>query len=165
MSIWKTLFSFRGRINRVDFWISVLWVVALWCATALARFIPSATMRGLSAAILLIGGLVVWFSAVTRRLHDRDKSAWYLFLFFALPSALQMAFKPHKAGYTTLYLFSGGTGSFIDLLCLVISIWMIVEVGFLPGIAGPNRYGSDTSATSEASVARADTLTRSGQGG
>jgi uncharacterized membrane protein YhaH (DUF805 family) len=149
MSFWKALFSFRGRINRGDFWISVLWVVALWCATALVSFIPIAGVQALLVAIFLLGGLIVWFAAATRRLHDRDKSAWYLFLFIGLPSALQMAFMAHKPGYTTLYLFSGGTGSFVDLVCLAISIWMIVELGFLRGTAGPNQYGPDPSAGSE----------------
>lgn len=148
MSIWNTLFSFRGRINRLDFWISALWAVALWSSIFLLQFVPGVP-AGLVAFVLFIAGLVVWFAAVTRRLHDRDKSAWYNFLFFGFPSVLQ-AFKAHKTGHaTTLYLFSGGTGSFLDLVCLGIGVWMIVELGLLRGTVGPNRYGPDTLAGSE----------------
>ena len=153
MSFLTTLFSFRGRINRVDFWISALWVAALWCAVVFARMIPVAVVGGLLEVGLLVAGLVVWFAAATRRLHDRDKSAWYVLIFFGVPSALQTMFAPHEPGYTMLYLFSGGTGSFLDLICLAIGIWMIVELGFLRGTAGPNQYGPDSSAASEVHTA------------
>jgi uncharacterized membrane protein YhaH (DUF805 family) len=136
----KFLFSFQGRIGRADFWSLLLAVVALLITLAVvANFIPIAFVQ--VPATIALGALafVVWLSATVRRLHDRDKSAWYLLLFFGVPSLLQ-SFRS-RDGSVTLSFFSGGTNSFLDLICLAISIWMIVELGGLPGTAGPNRYG------------------------
>jgi uncharacterized membrane protein YhaH (DUF805 family) len=143
MDTWNFIFSFRGRIARQDFWLLTFVGFAMWFAFAILTLFSLPAVRWVLALILFSSGLAVWLSAATRRLHDRDKSAWYLLLFFGVPSALETAFAPHPKGYTVFVLFSGGTGSFIDLVCLAIGIWMIVELGCLRGTVGPNKYGPD----------------------
>jgi uncharacterized membrane protein YhaH (DUF805 family) len=136
MDIWNFLFSFRGRIGRGDFWLLLAGgVTSLLTASVVATFV---------AVVLWLAGVAIWLSATARRLHDRDKSAWYLLLFFGVPSFLNMwLLSSSPRGEFQLYFFSGGTGSILDFLCLAISIWMIVELGCMRGSIGPNNYGAD----------------------
>ncbi len=78
----------------------------------------------------------LWFLAATttKRLHDRDKNGWWFLLFFAAP--------------TLLGSISSGIDELIgaDLLALVaviLNLWGVVELVFLKGTGGPNRFGSD----------------------
>ena len=144
MDTWNFVFSFRGRITRADFWLLMFVAIAMWIAIVVVTLFAIPVVTWVARLILFICGLAVCLSTATRRLHDRDKSAWYLLLFFGLPSALQTAFAPHPKGNTIFVLISGGTGSFMDLVCLAITIWMIVELGCLPGTVGPNKYGPDS---------------------
>jgi uncharacterized membrane protein YhaH (DUF805 family) len=77
---------------------------------------------------------LVWvgLAVATKRLHDRDKSAWWLLLFYALPAVLG------NVGDA-----AGGIGGMLSLVGVAISIWAMVELGFLRGTPGPNRYGPD----------------------
>jgi uncharacterized membrane protein YhaH (DUF805 family) len=150
MDTWNFLFSFRGRIQRADFWLLAFAALAMWVAILVVVRLMSPATAWISWFIfflrlaLFIAGLAVWFSAATRRLHDRDKSAWYLFLFFGLPSLLQTMFGDHRPGDTVFVLIQGEIGgSFVDFLCLMIGLWMIVELGFLRGIPGPNKYDAE----------------------
>ena len=111
-------------------------------AIIVPRFIPARFAGTLIGLAVLAMTLFMYFTATVRRLHDRDKSAWFLILFFGVPSVLQ-AIRRHDGGAFTLYLFSGGFSSFLDIVCLAISIWMIVELGCLRGSVGANRYGPD----------------------
>jgi len=67
----------------------------------------------------------------TKRLHDRDKSGWWLLAFCALPVALSYINDVESTGLPQLF----------QLAKLVFSIWGFVELGCLQGTAGPNRFG------------------------
>jgi uncharacterized membrane protein YhaH (DUF805 family) len=67
----------------------------------------------------------------TKRLHDRDKSGWWLVLFYPVPPML------NGLGKMT------GVPLIFGLASLAVSIWALVELGFLRGTSGPNEYGSD----------------------
>ncbi|MYD50878.1 MAG: DUF805 domain-containing protein [Dehalococcoidia bacterium] len=106
----STLLSFEGRINRSTFWLrGVLPLVGLsivsWIALA---FLPVSTVGGivtLIVAFLLFG---MWLAPTVKRLHDRDKSMWWLLIWF---------------------------------IPIVGQLWLFIEVGFLEGTPGANRYG------------------------
>ena len=81
--------------------------------------------------------VVSWISAFAvgvKRLHDRDKSGWWILLFYLAPSVLGSIANTSEQPLAGFIL---GVGSF------VISIWALVELGFLRGTVGPNRYGPD----------------------
>ena len=108
MDIWRFLFNFRGRIQRLEFLTLTLASVALGAITlGLFISIPHSALSSVITILLLLAIIVMWFSAVVRRLHDRDKSAWFLLLFFGLPSLLQSIFGSHKYGDTVFILFQG----------------------------------------------------------
>jgi Protein of unknown function (DUF805) len=68
-----------------------------------------------------------------KRLHDRDKSAWWLLVFYAAPGILSTAGnRLEDVGFIILHVIS-----------FAISVWAFVELGCLRGTPGPNRYGPD----------------------
>lgn len=79
-------------------------------------------------------------SITTERLHDRDKSAWWLVVFYLVPGVLgQLA----KTAW-----FAGATGAVLHyilaLASFALTIWGFVEIGCLRGTAGSNTYGPDS---------------------
>jgi uncharacterized membrane protein YhaH (DUF805 family) len=130
---WVTLlFSASGRINRAKYWIVHLVYIPL---TAIA-FLLLFSVRGNFPYFVLGAVYLACFYSITvaaiKRLHDRDKSGWWILFFWILPSVL--------AGYR--FLTAEAMGSNIAwFVGLIITLWFYVEVGCLPGTSGPNRFG------------------------
>jgi uncharacterized membrane protein YhaH (DUF805 family) len=82
-----------------------------------------------------------------KRLHDRDRSAWWLLLFYMGPALVALA------GGALLWSAFGSFGDARDValfllrLCLLggfaLGIWGLVEIGFRRGTKGYNRFGAD----------------------
>jgi uncharacterized membrane protein YhaH (DUF805 family) len=132
------LFSFRGRLDRVGYWRSGL-LLSLLIALVWAgmMFATMASPLGPLAA-LLFGPILVASSAVTtRRLHDRGKSIWWL---LAVAVGAGACF-----GLAQLLAAWGDANAkfalALMLLGLGLLVWAHVEIGFLRGSAGPNRFG------------------------
>jgi uncharacterized membrane protein YhaH (DUF805 family) len=79
--------------------------------------------------------LWVFFATSVKRLHDRDKSGWWLIPFFALPS-LYNHFAAWLPDVFVLDLL-------LALSIFVFLIWGFVELYFLRGSRKTNRFGSD----------------------
>lgn len=139
-------FSTTGRIDRSTYWLkgvlllNVIWGV-IWIAIITA--LVSTDIRGGRARtslmddilwdpedflLLILFGVMLlaiycWnnFAVAVKRLHDRDKSAWWLVLWWAV----------------------GGIGSAVTfgIAGIVVGIWMFIELGCLAGTPGPNNYG------------------------
>ena len=105
------LLSFKGRMNRSDFWIKgiLMFLLPLYIfAYAVA------SKRGITAAyISLVIGAWPSYALNIKRLHDLDQSGSLLFK------------------------------CFIPFTGLFYSIWICVNVPFIRGTVGPNRYGED----------------------
>jgi uncharacterized membrane protein YhaH (DUF805 family) len=92
-----------------------------------------ALLCGTIGPILVIS---TWcFVAISiKRLHDRNKSAWWMVLFFIVPTLLD------KLGDW----LNDPTATFIfGAIGLGLSIWSFVEIFCLKGTRGPNGLGSD----------------------
>jgi uncharacterized membrane protein YhaH (DUF805 family) len=74
----KTCFTkyvdFNGRASRSEFW----WFVLFQVLVSVALSMVSQTVSGLFSLAVLLPGLGV----AARRLHDTDKSGWFLLLSF-----------------------------------------------------------------------------------
>src|SRR4051812_25127638 len=86
---WGSLFfTFSGRISRAKYWIAVLVFLAIYLACAALEFVTESmavqAVSGMVTIVLLISGAAVG----VKRLHDRNKSGWYLLLFYVLPATL-----------------------------------------------------------------------------
>jgi uncharacterized membrane protein YhaH (DUF805 family) len=91
-----------------------------------------------------------------KRLNDRDRPSWLLAVFWA-PAIANIALTLFETGT------QAGTGAAdgpldsplsallfaVETAVSLIVIWSIVELGFLKGTPGPNRYGPDPLTTSE----------------
>ena len=82
------LFGASGRINCAKYWRSLL----IFCVAGLFVMMILFTAAGIAAPLFIVMILIVlipwlmWgFVIHTERLHDRDKSAWWLLLFYGLP--------------------------------------------------------------------------------
>jgi uncharacterized membrane protein YhaH (DUF805 family) len=100
----------QGRLNRSQYWKGVLAVAAYFLVSFLL-IRAAAVMSGDSAVayVLILGGfgLWLWVAIAAKRLHDRNRPAWWL----------------------------------RTCLLLLPALWVVVELGFLPGTVGANRYG------------------------
>lgn len=130
-----SVFSFKGRIGRLEWWGIALLITIIW-SLYFAMFglnyfkilfgvyfrTPEA-MQGFTLALvsrpylLTVGGpilfvLALWmnFAAMAKRYHDRDKSAWWIFIMF---------------------------------VPVIGTLWQLIECGFFAGTSGGNSYGSD----------------------
>lgn len=130
---WKYLFtSFDGRINRAKYWLAAAVVVAAWLLVLAVAYsiLPEAPAMAIMAIAFIA---VIYFSVAVgaKRLHDRDKSAWWLAFFYGAPPVLEGI----GSAIGGMMLFS--------LAGFAISIWALVELGILRGTDAPNAYGPD----------------------
>lgn len=134
---WKFIFlSFQGRLNRKPYWLGTIALLSLVIIGVFGVMFLAGGGGGV-AAIGVIYLLLLWptLAIGVKRLHDRDKSAWWLVVFYVVPTLLNV-------------LGEGGDGEGVGaiifgLASLAISIWALVELGFLRGTVGANRYGPD----------------------
>jgi uncharacterized membrane protein YhaH (DUF805 family) len=155
-------FGFSGRINRAKFWLTLVIWLLIWIV-AIPAFVvgglailgsnlsngslpspedPAAFLRlirdyGILSLVILAFIIVSWASAFAigvKRLHDRDRSGWWIVLFYFGPTVLAVAQSSTEGALASLVL---GLGA------LAISVWWLVELGFLRGTSGSNRFGAD----------------------
>src|SRR5713226_1091938 len=83
------LFGFSGRINRAKYWLWVLLYVISAIIVGVIIYIANSEM--IAGILQLVFGIAVFISSLavmTKRLHDRDKSAWWLLVFVIAPTIL-----------------------------------------------------------------------------
>ena len=154
------LFRFDGRINRAKYWLAGLIIVCwmIFMAAIVVAFgarsfgfsvddifkaVDPDTYRTLSRADLplvlakVLGTpLFVWVFAATsiKRLHDRDKSAWWALPFFVLPGLINQFLD--RIGNQTI-------GFTLALISFVLATWGGIELLFFRGSRKTNRFGAD----------------------
>jgi uncharacterized membrane protein YhaH (DUF805 family) len=146
---WQSLFfSFKGRINRGKYWLAVLVFFIAGMVLALLTFVFG---NGLVAQVLsFIVNLALFIAGLAvgiKRLHDRDKSAWWMLMFYVVPIVLVVI------GALIGYFAATAAGTTADnagllfrvcvVVAVAIGVWAFVEFGCLRGTVGYNRYGPD----------------------
>jgi uncharacterized membrane protein YhaH (DUF805 family) len=150
--LFEFMFGASGRINRARYWRSLL----VFCFAGLLTAVILLTAASLAAPFFIVAVVVfflpwlMWgFAIHTERLHDRDKSAWWLVVFYLVPGALshfaEVALFDGAAGVTLQYMLA--------LMASALTIWGFVEFGCMRGTAGPNRYGPNPLARESALAA------------
>jgi uncharacterized membrane protein YhaH (DUF805 family) len=130
LNVW---FGFSGRLNRAKYWLVVVVNLVVLIVLGVAGYVADTSLIWgilvLAVLVLAVSGLAIG----VKRLHDREKSAWWLLLFYLGPSVLSAV-----GG-----LFGDAGAILFGLASLALSIWTLVELGCLRGTDGPNRYGPD----------------------
>ena len=128
-------FSFAGRTKRQRYWLTSLAMYGVLLVTGLiAVLVP--LIGGILALIVFIAILWAMLALSTRRLHDRNKSGWWLVAMY-LPVGLVSAFA------AAVSVAEPDAGSAIGLLSLPFTIWAFIELGCMKGTSGSNRFGPD----------------------
>jgi len=138
---WGTLFfRFSGRINRAKFWLAVLIFTIINVVLAVIGYAldQSVAFQAVNAMI----GIVIFISSLAvgvKRLHDRDKSGWYLILFYVVPTVLVAIALVMGVTMEDSFVIS----AILGVIAFGIGIWAFIEIGCLRGTVGPNPYGPD----------------------
>jgi uncharacterized membrane protein YhaH (DUF805 family) len=128
---------FDGRLNRKTYWLAN--IALILAGTALQKVF--ALIFGLAGALLLN---LIWiyptFALNVKRAHDRNRPSWMMVVFFALLviMILMQEFGLYEVGDepTTAFLIIG-------IPWFLLAAFFFVDLGFLRGTVGPNRYGPD----------------------
>jgi uncharacterized membrane protein YhaH (DUF805 family) len=138
MGLLTLLFDFRGRAGRAQFWLaSAIWVVfflvvvGLFMTTGVPDVVIAASLVVFSASAVAVG---------IKRLHDREKSSWWLLAFYGAPVLLSYVASLLSGGSDAALPASVQTLQFI---WFAVVLWALVELGMIRGTIGINEYGAD----------------------
>ena len=76
----------------------------------------------------------VYAAASIKRLHDRNKSGWWIVPFVIAPGLF---------GRFEDWLGYSSAAAMLGLAVFVLYVWGFIEIAFRKGTHGPNRFGSD----------------------
>lgn len=137
--------NFKDRAPRAEYWWFYLaYIVALFVAMLIDGALGFGGEGGMGVGplyILLALGLIIPSIAVTvRRLHDTNRSGWWILL-PVLPYAIVIAMMltAGAAGSPTGMLAGAGLGMILVFAAVIAFIIFMI----LPGTKGPNRFGPD----------------------
>ena len=159
MGLFGFLFGFKGRINRAKAWLFAVLAALVLMALLLAFYVYAMSFPGAyenggptpwPSDPLGIAGAVLWWlllvalgvaglAVAVKRLHDRNKTWWWILLFVLAPNLLLSA-----GQYILQTAEQPGDYPFVfHLAALGLVLWGFVELACLPGSAGDNRFGPD----------------------
>jgi uncharacterized membrane protein YhaH (DUF805 family) len=149
---WISFFGdFDGRISRRTFWLTgiVVFIIQILIAVAAAvaaEAIANEAAGDMAMDIVLFVFLYPQFVISVKRGHDRNISTWVIGVAYAL-LALFDVFR--LAGWLRTHpnqntLSAANLISFAFIVIVgVVSLALLIELGFRRGTPGPNRYGPD----------------------
>jgi uncharacterized membrane protein YhaH (DUF805 family) len=164
LTLTQLLFSFKGRINRKPWWLASLAVAAISSLTSLILEFAakssgtpaidpdtSAPASAIGVALFALGLTNIWigFALGAKRLHDRGRTGWWLAwqmlaLIIAVTATAVVTVLSKEEPYATDYIVASFVIAVVfGLVVVVIGIWLFIEIGFLKGTQGPNRFGTD----------------------
>lgn len=129
--------DFQGRVRRQEFWYYVLAYVVVYLVLAVVQSVLGThLLTGLLGLALFLPSLGI----AVRRLHDTDRSGWWVLL-AAIPAALLTmltSFALIAGAYAMVFL----TATLLPILSLAAAALLIYWYA-QPGTPGQNQYGPD----------------------
>ena len=138
----RLLFSFNGRLNRARYLAVQLALLTVWLVLWLkSPFLHWQVLHWIAAAAL------IWINTATtaKRLHDRNRSGWWAvavlivnrltYVYYGLFFGLYFGVDISIAWELLLVMFAAALS--------LLQTWVIIELFFLTGSEGTNRFGAD----------------------
>jgi uncharacterized membrane protein YhaH (DUF805 family) len=167
----KRYAQFSGRSRRKEYWMWILFVILASIVLGMLDSVlglggdttlePGATPNGLMYGVGLMGGVLSTLFALAtfvpglavsvRRLHDVDRSGWWLILSF-LPYLIGLALFASVVATGSLGTLAiiGGILVLVGAIAgIVLLVWFCTS-----GTVGANRFGPDPMDTSEEDLVR-----------
>lgn len=148
LEVWRKFADFNGRARRKEYWFFVLFNAIITIVLEIIDFIVFVSHFGNFWILSTIYGLAVFIPglAVTvRRLHDTNRSGWWLLLpiltsvFYIITVSVFIAQTGMRGEPSTGAALVMGIGAIL-LFASFITIFVFT---LLDGTPGPNRYGPD----------------------
>lgn len=162
----KRYFDFKGRSRRKEYWMYTLFVIIVSIVlsfvdsmlglggsatgdadlTSTSAGAAGALSGGLLANIFSLATLIPSLAVGVRRLHDIDRSGWWILLplgpifigAILMGAGMMQALSGGGGGMSGLAMF-GGLMLLVGLAtAILLLVWYCT-----PGTAGPNRFGED----------------------
>ena len=147
----RYLFSFNGRINRARYLAVQVALLSVWFLLWVKSPFQQWEILGWVIVVTM-----VWINLATtaRRLHDRNRSGWWAiavvainrlsFLYYGLFFGLH--FGVDVLGIQEMLLVMGAVA------LSVLQTWVVIELFFVIGTDGANRFGPDPTRTAPTSA-------------
>jgi uncharacterized membrane protein YhaH (DUF805 family) len=141
MDLSSLFLSLDGRINRAKFWLGMVVLAVISFAATYMIVLLVGVSQGAIALSAAVAFALAYpsYAVMAKRFQDRDKPG-FLTLLLLIPSY----------GANLLYTFGvfdldqpSASAKATDAIVAVVFLWFLVELGFLRGTQGPNRYGPD----------------------
>lgn len=136
-------FDFEGRTRRQDFWFYVLAYVCIYIVLAVVQSILHTRVL---TSLLSLGLLLPSLGIAVRRLHDIDRSGWWILIGvvpgFVAGALSVFALMTVGLGGGMLLLPIMSVFSVAALAAAVLLIYWYAQ----PGTVGSNRFGAEPSA-------------------
>jgi uncharacterized membrane protein YhaH (DUF805 family) len=133
--------STEGRIGRAEFWIGLLIlaaVVIVLTVVIVAIFGPFSRVAHLLVFLTEVAIAYPCYALFAKRFQDRGRPGTYaaipigIFLVIAFLTLL---------GLTGTETAPNALGTALAFVDLVVGIWILIDLGILPGTPGPNEFG------------------------
>lgn len=158
----KRYADFSGRSRRMEFWMWVLFQFLLGMAFMVLMMVlgGAAMMSGDPGQMMAAGGavLIIYIlyllmalaflipnlAVTVRRLHDTNRSGWWIMLFWG-PYLLMIvsSFAIGASAASGGNAMAGGVLGLVSMLALIVGGLVLLVFMFLEGTRGPNQYGPD----------------------
>jgi len=155
MQILRFYFSPFGRVSRKGLWVGFIlpyFIIGILMMVILVSLFPSGhgsdptVVAGFIAERLILLSpilLLIWWASIAiaiKRLHDRNITGfWLLPMFvFGLVGNGTVWFYPELFSGAIQLTFIG-----LGLVAFLINFWLAINMYFLRGTRGPNRFGPD----------------------
>ena len=131
---------FSGRAPRAEYW----W---FYLATVIVQIPLTIMDKALGnwsplSALFSLATLIPWLAVTVRRLHDTERSGWWLLVLAGAFTCIGLIIAAGRYGPSSSSAASFTSLIIAVLLVLIASITFLVFM-VLPGTEGPNRYGAD----------------------
>lgn len=141
LKFWQSdLLSFSGRASRRDWWLLVFVPPWLLGAAMMGSLWLLTFNIFLGLAFILFLGIISTFlswlslSVGVKRLHDQDRSGFWLIAFIIPPTGAFWLVDEFEKKSPLLAIIAFG-------ILVLFGLWTLFELGVRRGTAGTNRYG------------------------